>query len=446
MAEQPDTSKINAWPTKDFFIEMLVKDIPLSRAVIDLADNCVDGAIRLTAGARFDGLWVRVEVSPDTVRVADNCGGIPVDIARNYAFRFGRAEGMEPTKHSIGQFGVGMKRAFFKIGTKFRVVSVTETSRFVVEEDVQQWRRLDEWEFRFKELDTDLRPAPPPDQRGTIVEICGLHESVSGQFGLENYLSDLRQELASAHQLSMQRGLVITFNRTPLQFPALELLHSGVLKPAWRELVFYKTRPSPVRAELYAGLGDSIPSEAGWYVFCNGRMVLQADQTPITGWGETRDRIIPQFHNQYARFRGYAFLDSDDAGLLPWNTTKTGLDADSPVFQNLRLNMMILARPVITFLNRLKDEKAAADDERDLTPLEASLRSAARARPSPAIAAPTFQGPKPARIARAPRTGTINYSKPVEQISRIKKALNVTSNRAVGERTFEYYLDMECQG
>ena len=440
---------VDAHPTKDFFIEMLVKDIPLSRAVIDLVDNCVDGAIRLrrdvTSDRPFDGLWARLEVTQERLRVADNCGGIPVDIARNYAFRFGRPQGMQATRHSIGQFGVGMKRAFFKIGTRFRVESTTEDSRFVVEEDVEQWRRHDRWEFGFQELEPNLESAPPPDERGTVVEVTGLHETVAKQFGLENYLTDLSQQLARAHQLSVDKGLSITFNRIPLQLRRLELLHSDVLKPGRRELVFHEHGPSPVRAELYAGVGDSTPWEAGWYVFCNGRMVLEADQTITTGWGETREHTLPKFHNQFARFRGYAFLDSDDAGLLPWNTTKTGVDIDSPLFQNLRLHMIILTRPVINFLNKLKDEKAAADHERDLTPLEATLGSAASGTPSRAIAATTFQAPKPRPIPRPPRTGTISYSKPLEQIKRLKTALRVRSNKAVGEKTFEYYLDMECR-
>jgi hypothetical protein len=36
------SSKIDASPTKDFFISMLVKDIELIRAIIDLVDNSLD--------------------------------------------------------------------------------------------------------------------------------------------------------------------------------------------------------------------------------------------------------------------------------------------------------------------------------------------------------------------------------------------------------------------
>ena len=81
---------INASPTKEFFIHMLTRDIPLTRAILDLVDNSVDGARRLRASGNYDGLWVRMELSVEQFRIADNCGGITVEIARDYAFRFGR--------------------------------------------------------------------------------------------------------------------------------------------------------------------------------------------------------------------------------------------------------------------------------------------------------------------------------------------------------------------
>ena len=70
-------------------------------------------------------------------------------------------EGTPSTPHSVGQFGVGMKRALFKLGSKFRIESTTETSRFVVEEDVNEWKARGEWQFHFKELEENLRNVPP---------------------------------------------------------------------------------------------------------------------------------------------------------------------------------------------------------------------------------------------------------------------------------------------
>src|SRR5580658_5902566 len=89
MDEITDGNKINARPTKALFISMLVKDIGLVRAIIDLVDNSVDGARRLRGTNSLDGLWVRLEVKENHFKIVDNCGGMDVETARLYAFRFG---------------------------------------------------------------------------------------------------------------------------------------------------------------------------------------------------------------------------------------------------------------------------------------------------------------------------------------------------------------------
>ena len=113
-------------------LEMLVKDIPLEMAIHDLLDNSIDGALRLRGNESFEGLEVDITCSPDHFTIRDNCGGIDYEIARNYAFRFGRPPESEPVPHSVGRFGVGMKRAVFKLGSHFYVRSTSETHRFVV--------------------------------------------------------------------------------------------------------------------------------------------------------------------------------------------------------------------------------------------------------------------------------------------------------------------------
>src|SRR3712207_2413030 len=106
-AAVPDPYRVEATPEKRFFISMLVRDIELIPAIVDLVDNSVDGAKRLRPGegnGRFGGLFVRLTVNEKTFRIEDNCGGIEVSHARNYAFRFGRAEGVHGPQGEVGQF------------------------------------------------------------------------------------------------------------------------------------------------------------------------------------------------------------------------------------------------------------------------------------------------------------------------------------------------------
>src|SRR5437660_12286247 len=115
----PARNTINAAPTKEFFISMLGRDIELSRAIADLVDNCIDGARRIRPDESYGGLRIGLTLGRARFSITDNCGGIDVDLARNYAFRFGRPAQMPPTPRSVGQFGGGMKRALFKLCKHF---------------------------------------------------------------------------------------------------------------------------------------------------------------------------------------------------------------------------------------------------------------------------------------------------------------------------------------
>ena len=441
MAPQLAGRVINAWPTKDFFIDMLVKDIQLGPAIVDLVDNAVDGARRLRGSEDYEGLSVRVEAKPDGFRISDNCGGIPVDLARDYAFRFGRPEGMPKVAHSVGQFGVGMKRALFKLGKRFNIESTTETSRFAMEVDVEEWRRKDEWEFEFKVLEENLSRVSIDDQ-GTTIIVESLHDAVASKFKLENFQTALHALLADEHRENLEKGLAISLNGIPLEALPMELLQSENIKSAHRVLRVGFADREQVAVKIYAGIHDSDPERAGWYIFCNGRLVLGADQTIVTGWGEGEGRGIPKYHNQFARFRGFVFLDSDDAGLLPWNTTKTGVDQDSALFQAVRLEMTQVMRPVITFLNKLDAEKESA--KTDDGPLDAALKAAVLVGLLSIAVADTFLALKAKPAKRPPRSGRIQYDRPLDQINKVKRRLKVTTYREVGERTFEYFFDLEC--
>lgn len=430
---------VEAEPTKEFFIYMLVRDIALPRAILDLVDNCVDGAIRLRGEEGFAGLHVALECSEERFRITDNCGGIPVEIAQKYAFRFGRLAEAIPTKHSIGQFGVGMKRALFKLGRRFTVESVTRDEGFVISEDVEDWKHSPDWNFTLTEIEAEVGAEP-----GTIVTIEELHPTVAEAFGLETFITDLRQQVQEAHTSAIERGMTFSVNGIPLEFQPIELLDSESLKPAFRER--YLTSPDgvePVRVRIYAGVGDSDPQQAGWYIFCNGRMVVGSDQTETTGWGTEGGTVVPKFHNRSARFRGYVFFDSDNAALLPWNTTKTGVDVDSPVFRSTKQEMISMMRPVIDFLNKLSREVEAHEDE---TPLQDALEES-QAVPLRELRPTTvFAAPQSAALvrARAKKEPVISYRKPMELVRRVQKQLGVYTQKEVGERTFDYYFQMEC--
>ncbi|MFL5338707.1 MAG: ATP-binding protein [Gemmataceae bacterium] len=441
---------IEAMPTKELFIDMLTRDIALIPAIIDLVDNSGDGARKAEGDESLKGYWARVSISEKEFRIADNCGGISVETARKHAFRFGRPSGAPSIKHSVGQFGVGMKRAVFKMGRKFRVESTTATTRFVVDVDVDKWARLPKWEFEFSELDEKTRHKA--EEIGTIVTVTKLHPDVAEKFTMESFETELRSELKARLQDPIARGLATSLNSLPVDAEPLNVLSDPRLNPAYKKLTYNGKDQKPVTVKLYCGIGRSRSrseerADAGWHVFCNGRLILEGDKTDVTGWGDETDTFgIPAFHGQFNNLRGFAYFDSDDPARLPWNTTKTGLNTDSPVYRSAKLEMMVLMRPVIDFLNKLKEEKEGKDaDEKG--PLE-KIVDAARPVPLAGVnTRPVFTVPAPRTPSKpsGPAMQKIQYEAPADQVAEVKRALRVSSFKDVGLGTFNYFYDAEVE-
>lgn len=431
---------IDAEPTKELFIDMLVRDIPLIRAIVDLVDNSVDGATKLRNNDSYAGLWIKIQVNKRFFLIEDNCGGMTVEDAADYAFKFGRRKDAEETPKSIGKFGIGMKRAFFKLGKKFTVESTTAHSRFKVSENVEEWKQKTEWTFDFQEIQENQEFQE--GEVGTKILVENLHEGVSADLGLENYIAELCQELKLAYSLKIQRGLTISINSEELQPTFLNFRTSDKISIVKfeEEYTYFGSHPidKPVRVRLYAGVSDRSLSEGGWYVFCNERMVLEADQTEMTGWGTSG---FPKYHPDFAFFRGYAFFESDNAANLPWTTTKTGIDADSPIYKSVKEQIHQITVPVTTFLRRMADEKSRVErGELSESLLEEAYLQTCLKSVFEIDTVPTFEMPEQSEITPRQKRGTIQYNKSLEEINLVKELLGASSNKEVGEKTFDYYL------
>lgn len=439
------STTIKASPTKEFFISMLTRDVLLTRAIIDLVDNSVDGAKRLRPDGDFTGLTVSIHFSISEFKIEDNCGGIPIDTARNYAFCFGRPKNAPNTSKSVGQFGVGMKRTFFKLGRYFEVNSTTTVSKFSMAVDVENWLNqedeTDDWHFNFKTVEEGL--TIPLADTGTKILVNRLLSEGTSAFPLNSFVKELQTSLTESHSLVLTAGLQICVNGVYLTSYPLEILETDQIAPAYIEKEFYTDDPKPVKVRMYAGVSSRQKEDGGWYIFCNGRMVVRADQNMLSGWGEGEGKIMPKYHPDFAFFRGYVFFDCENSSKLPWTTTKTGVDADSWIFRTVREDMIQVAKPVLRFLRDLAAERAeVAAGDRNFSPLEQNVTSQA---PTPLTSfSPRATFFAPARqVITGPRMQRIQYSKPLDEVNEVKAHLGARTLQDVGLRTFDYYKEYE---
>ncbi|MBY6163263.1 ATP-binding protein [Mameliella alba] len=435
-----DPLAVDASPTKAFFCSVITRDLSLEDAIADLVDNCVDGAKRLRGSGfmldgqkLYDGLFVELNFDKTRFSISDNCGGIDLDVARKYAFKFGRDEGFDGTPGSVGQFGVGMKRALFKMGADFSVRTKTISDQYTIKVNVPDWIKDPHWDFRIAEIENS---EISEDETMTEITVESLYEGVAGLFSADFFKTKVINEIKTSQQHFIRGGLNIRVNGQAIISPEWQLAASDSLKP------FYKSYEDEggkhvLRTRIYAGVGVSAPASSGWYVFCNGRCIISADQTNTTGWGDlpgTESVSVPKFHNQFTRFRGYAFMDSNDPERLPWNTTKTDLDFDHPEYMRLRRRLVEISRPVIDFLNELDREKDYSPEDQEVS---RSLERAPMAPISKMTVQQEFSYQK-ATVKKGPVLRNIAFKKPEPEIAALQSALSVSSAKDVGIKSFEY--------
>lgn len=430
--------KVYAEPTKDFFIRMVTRDIALHDCIFDLLDNSIDGARRTVGESPADdwlaGYRVEIDFDSNAFVIRDNCGGIRLTDAIDYAFHFGRRhDAPDDVQGGIGLYGIGMKRAIFKMGTVAKVLSETTDECFSVSVDVESWQKEPAWDFEYFDEEPSGRP-------GATITVSSLHAGIAAAFGDPAFARELRDLIARDYAFFLARGLFVTVRGQQVPVRKYELRSGEELSPA---VLQYDDGGVSVRltAGLIEDLPEDIPDEippdrverSGWFVVCNDRVVLAADKSERTVWGDDGFKV---WHPQYNGFAGFVFFSAADQSLLPWTTTKRDLDASSPLYRRAVSKMKELTEIFTVYTNTRKlDHEAAKRAEAAQQQLDVSTLRDNQ----------SFVLPKIAGEGRRSPNVTINYVKPRAEIEQIKEHIGdlTLSARDVGKFTYEFFLKVE---
>ena len=188
-----DEMLIDASPTKELFLDTLTKDVNITDAILDLVDNAIDGYTRREFE---DQRSIDIKLSKSGFSIRDTCGGIDLESARTEVFRFGVVRG---GKHSLGVYGIGLKRSMFKLGSAIVFTSDDGNNYFRVDIDVEKWKEQEGWNFTFSQI------AESKNGNFTRILIKKLKDDAKREFESSRFVNDLRDRISKTYHIFIKQ-------------------------------------------------------------------------------------------------------------------------------------------------------------------------------------------------------------------------------------------------
>ena len=439
-----DSFSADANPEKRLFISLLTRDISTIAAILDLIDNSINSVLeRFSARlASADGYVavledtdvtpttdIRINISRDRISIADDAEGISASTAELHVFKFGRGEDEENESDRLSVYGLGLKRAFFKLGRHVRITSDHRDGGFSMDLDVVQWAKESHlpWRFQLRRREA----VGPAGRSGTTIEISEPYHTTVRRLEDGVFFGQLEDAIGRTYAFFLTKFVRIVVNGVPMSPMDLRVGENNTTD---------RFELDSVTCTITAGLGTPEDGRyrdrgSGWFVFCNGRAIISADKTPLTGWNSDG---LPIFQPKHRPFLGTVFFVSRYPDRLPWDTTKSGINEDSVAWQLAKRRMASVAKSVVAYLDRRYSGAGSDKSERDLTSVAQTRLDAMKA-----SAGATRRFAPPRRKRRD--TIRVQYDAKRDHVESIAQYLDRPGMSAseVGRHTFDYFFDNE---
>jgi hypothetical protein len=354
---------LDGTPEKRMFWS-IISDYDLKTGLCELVDNALD--LWMSRGRRQP---LRIDVTLDIQRqlilVRDNAGGVKEQDMRLLIAPGGSNQ--DPSAEVIGTFGVGSKRAGIALGERVEIRTRFGRGKSLQVEISRAWLESDDWELPEYEV--------PEIARGTTeVEISHLRKAFS-----DFDVARISDHLGETYDWFLKQNCVISVNDSPVEAHSFE---TWAYPPGFdpRRAAFNAMfgKDGKVAVHITAGLIiDRVPERDnyGVYFYCNHRLIVKELKTHEVGYFVTSEAGVP--HPDASLCRVIVRLQGP-AQLMPWNSSKSGINYGHDAFQQVRPTLIPLVSHFSSLSRRLKDDwtgkvfRYNAGEVRDIEPAELS--------------------------------------------------------------------------
>jgi hypothetical protein len=311
-----------ATPSKRIY-HSIIADYHLDTAICELVDNAIDNWIFLGRKSKLQ-IDINLDERRQTITVSDNSGGIKEeDIQLVISPGLSKNTGIDS---SIGYFGVGSKRAVVALSEEIKIFSRFKNQKTILVIIDDDWiKDEDNW-------DVPVYETTHIDENSTLVELVKLRYHIDHEV-----IESLNEHLSNTYALFLEgNDLELSLNGTLITATTYE---SWSYPPGFEPKLFkgrldFGTKGS-VEVSILGGLvksGDPSGGEYGAYFYCNGRLIDKAYKGEDVGYKQIR---IGQPHPSVSLARAIINL-SGPAQLMPWNSSKSGVNERHQTFLELR--------------------------------------------------------------------------------------------------------------
>jgi Histidine kinase-, DNA gyrase B-, and HSP90-like ATPase len=336
-----ESGVVDGTPDKRVFWS-IISDYGLVTGLCELVDNALD---LWTLNGRTGAVTVKINLEKDRqlISVEDDAGGVTATDLRLLIAPGGSRN--SPQSSIIGVFGVGSKRASVAIGEHVEIKTRRNSEETFQLDVTKDWLDAADWNIPAYRV-PDIEP------NTTRVQISRLRRP----FG-DDEVMRLKQHLSENYSWFIEKGCTIEVNRTalpPLKFDAFAF--PPEFPPQRTNFDVPVEEYGDVAVSITAGLildRDREGDNYGVYVYCNHRLIVRELRTRDVGYFVSREAGVP--HPDASLARVIVEL-SGAAGAMPWNSSKTGINTDHPVFQLIRPAIIQLNSFFSSLSRRLKDD------------------------------------------------------------------------------------------
>lgn len=342
VTRKTEIEPINGTPEKRMFWS-IISDYDLRTGVCELVDNALD--LWMIAKSQCE-LHVEIVLDADRqlISIKDNAGGVDQENLRLLVAPGGSRN--NPDAEVIGIFGVGSKRAGIALGEQVVIKTRCGSGRTFQVDITKDWLTSPEWELPAYEI-------PEIDEGTTEIDISYLRKPFS-QADVDDMVVHLGE---TYHWFLRLKGCKIRVNGTVVTPRGFEMwAFPPDFEPKSAAFEADLLGHGKIKAKITAGLiRDRLPEadNYGVYFYCNNRLIVKELKTRDVGYFISSEAGVP--HPDASLCRAIVRLNGP-AKLMPWNSSKSGLNFSHPAFKAIHPTLIQLVSHFSSLSRRLKDD------------------------------------------------------------------------------------------